>query len=203
MIAIIDYGAGNIFSVKNACDYLGLPAVLTKDKGEIESADGMILPGVGAFPWAMKQLEQANLVETIKEQAEEKPLLGICLGMQMLFSKGYEFEETEGLGLIEGSVELMRPEGLSIPHIGWNKLIVNHDCPLLHGLSDDEYVYFVHSYGAKCADENLMAYCEYGDMVTALAAKGNVYGCQFHPEKSGKTGLAILKNFAALMEDRK
>lgn len=199
MIAIIDYGAGNIFSVKNACDYLGLSARLTKNKSDIESADGIILPGVGAFPWAMKQLSDAGLVDTIKRQAVIKPFLGICLGMQMIFSKGYEFEETDGLDLIGGTVELMKPKGLSIPHIGWNKLVIDHDCPLFYGLGDDEYVYFVHSYAARCSDNNLAAYCEYGERVTAAVAGGTVYGCQFHPEKSGRTGLAILKNFAALV----
>ncbi|MGN0642166.1 MAG: imidazole glycerol phosphate synthase subunit HisH [Huintestinicola sp.] len=200
MIAIVDYGAGNIFSVKNAMDYLGLPAELTKDKKDIENADGIILPGVGAFPWAMKKLEEAELVDVIRAQAVQKPFLGICLGMQLIFGKGYEFEETEGLGLIDGTVELMTPDNLSIPHIGWNKLVKNHDCPLLSGLSDDEYVYFVHSYAAKCDDEYLSAYCEYGDKVTALVNKGTVYGSQFHPEKSGKTGLKILKNFAELIK---
>ncbi len=198
MIAIIDYGAGNIFSVKNACDFLNLECKLTSDKKEIENADAIILPGVGAFPSAMKQLESKGIVDVLKEEARKKPFLGICLGMQMLFSVGYEFEETKGLDLIKGTVELMTPQNLSIPHIGWNKLVVNHDSPLMQGLSDD-YVYFVHSYAAKCADENLVAYCEYGDRVTALVSSGNVYGCQFHPEKSGKTGLKILENFASLI----
>ncbi|MGN0665123.1 MAG: imidazole glycerol phosphate synthase subunit HisH [Huintestinicola sp.] len=201
MIAIIDYGAGNIFSVKNALDFLGLPAELTCDKKAVENADAIILPGVGAFPWAMKMLNESGLVDTIREQAVQKPFLGICLGMQLIFSKGYEFEETDGLGLIEGTVELMKPENnLSIPHIGWNKLEINHDCPLLHGLSDDEYVYFVHSYAAKCEDKYLSAYCDYGGKVTALVNSGTVYGAQFHPEKSGKTGLQILRNFAGLIK---
>ncbi|MGN1089631.1 MAG: imidazole glycerol phosphate synthase subunit HisH [Huintestinicola sp.] len=199
MIAIVDYGAGNIFSVKNACDFLGVEAALTKDAADIRNADGIILPGVGAFPWAMNKLNESGLVDVIKEEAQKKPFLGICLGMQLIFSKGYEFEETEGLGLIDGEVKLMTPEGLSIPHIGWNKLEINHECPLLSGLGDDEYVYFVHSYSARCSDEDVAAYCEYGEKVTALVNKGNVYGAQFHPEKSGRTGLRILKNFAQLM----
>lgn len=200
MIAIVDYGAGNIFSVKNAMDYLGLPAELTSKADDIRNADGIILPGVGAFPWAMNMLTKSGLVEVIKEEAVKKPFLGICLGMQLIFSKGYEFEETDGLGLIDGQVRLMTPEGLSIPHIGWNKLEKNRECALLNGLGDDEYVYFVHSYAAKCADEDVAAYCEYGNRVTALVNRGTVYGAQFHPEKSGKTGLKILSNFAELIK---
>lgn len=200
MIAIVDYGAGNIFSVKNAMDYLGLPAELTSKADEIRNADGIILPGVGAFPWAMEMLTQSGLVGVIREEAVKKPFLGICLGMQLIFSKGYEFEETDGLGLIDGEVKLMTPEGLSIPHIGWNKLEKNRECALLNGLGDDEYVYFVHSYAAQCADENIAAYCEYGNRVTALVNSGTVYGAQFHPEKSGKTGLKILSNFAGLIK---
>lgn len=200
MIAIVDYGAGNIFSVKNAMDYLGLPAELTSKADDIRNADGIILPGVGAFPWAMNMLTKSGLVEVIKEEAVKKPFLGICLGMQLIFSKGYEFEETDGLGLIDGQVRLMTPEGLSIPHIGWNRLEKNRECALLNGLGDDEYVYFVHSYAAECADEDVAAYCEYGSKVTALVNRGTVYGAQFHPEKSGKTGLKILSNFAELIK---
>lgn len=200
MIAIVDYGAGNIFSVKNAMDYLGLSAELTSKAEDIRNADGIILPGVGAFPWAMNMLSQSGLVEVIKEEAVKKPFLGICLGMQLIFSKGYEFEETSGLGLIDGEVKLMTPENLSIPHIGWNKLVINKDCPLLSGLGDEEYVYFVHSYAAECSDEDIAAYCEYGNKVTALVNRGTVFGAQFHPEKSGKTGLKILRNFAELIK---
>lgn len=200
MIAIVDYGAGNIFSVKNALDYLGFEAELTGEADKIRSADGIILPGVGAFPWAMNMLSQSGLVDVIKEEAVKKPFLGICLGMQLIFSKGYEFEETSGLGLIDGEVKLMTPKDLSIPHIGWNKLEKNRECALLNGLSDDEYVYFVHSFAAECPDENVAAYCEYGNKVTALVNKGTVYGAQFHPEKSGKTGLKILRNFAELIK---
>lgn len=199
MIAIVDYGAGNIFSVKNAMDYLGLSAELTSKAEDIRNADGIILPGVGAFPWAMNMLSQSGLVDIIKEEAVKKPFLGICLGMQLIFSKGCEFEETDGLGLIDGEVKLMTPENLSIPHIGWNKLVINKDCPLLSGLGDDEYVYFVHSYAAECSDNDVAAYCEYGNKVTALVNRGTVYGAQFHPEKSGKTGLKILRNFAELI----
>ena len=200
MIAIIDYGAGNIFSVKNAMDYLGLDCKLTSDKDEIKAADAVILPGVGAFPAAMAMLEKSGLIDTIKEEAVKKPLLGICLGMQMLFEKGYEFEECDGLGLIKGSVRYMDELDLIIPHMGWNKLEKLNDCKLLENIGDDEYVYFVHSYKAECADENIAAYSEYGGRVPALVFDGKfVYGAQFHPEKSGDTGLKILKNFGELI----
>jgi glutamine amidotransferase len=200
MIAIVDYGAGNIFSVKNALDYLGLDCKLTSDKDEIKAADAVILPGVGAFPAAMAMLEKSGLIDTIKEEAAKKPLLGICLGMQMLFEKGYEFEECDGLGLIKGSVRYMDEPDLIIPHMGWNKLEKLNDCKLLENIGDDEYVYFVHSYKAECADENIAAYSEYGGRVPALVFDGKfVYGAQFHPEKSGDTGLKILKSFGNLI----
>ena len=200
MIAIVDYGAGNIFSVKNALDYLGLENRLTSDKEFIKSADEIILPGVGAFPSAMKMLENSGLVETIKSEATKKPFLGICLGMQLIFEKGYEFEECDGLGLIKGSVLKMENTDLIIPHMGWNKLEILNNCKLLDGLGDNEYVYFVHSYKAECDDKNISAYCEYGGRVPALVHDGKyVYGAQFHPEKSGETGLKILKNFGGLI----
>ena len=138
MIAIVDYGAGNIFSVKNALDYLGLDCKLTSDKDEIKAADAVILPGVGAFPAAMAMLEKSGLIDTIKEEAAKKPLLGICLGMQMLFEKGYEFEECDGLGLIKGSVRYMDEPDLIIPHMGWNKLEKLNECPLLEKIGDNE-----------------------------------------------------------------
>lgn len=200
MIAIIDYGAGNLFSVKNALNFLGIENEVTSDKAFLEKADAMILPGVGAFPSAMRMLNETGLVETIKEQAKVKPLLGICLGMQMLFEKGYEFEESDGLGLIKGKVDLIKAPGLSIPHMGWNKLELKNDCPLMNGISEDSYVYFVHSFMAYCDDENISTYVEYGGEVPALVFNGNVYGAQFHPEKSGETGLKILKNFAGLIK---
>lgn len=200
MIAIIDYGAGNIFSVKNALDYLGLECKLTSDINEIKAADALILPGVGAFPAAMNMLEKSGLIYTIKEEAAKKPLLGICLGMQMLFEKGYEFEECNGLGLIKGSVRYMDEPDLIIPHMGWNKLEKLNKCPLLKNIGDNEYVYFVHSYKAECADENIAAYSEYGGKVPALVFDGKfVYGAQFHPEKSGETGLKILRSFGGLI----
>lgn len=200
MIAIVDYGAGNIFSVKNALDYLGFENELVSDAEKIKSADAVILPGVGAFPSAMEMLNKSGLVETIKEEATKKPFLGICLGMQLIFEKGYEFEECDGLGMISGSVQKMEEKDLIIPHMGWNKLEKLNNCPLLENIGDDEYVYFVHSYKAHCADENISAYCEYGGRVPALVYDGKyVYGAQFHPEKSGETGLKILKNFGGLI----
>ncbi|HOC33624.1 MAG: Imidazole glycerol phosphate synthase subunit HisH 1 [Firmicutes bacterium ADurb.BinA205] len=201
MIAIIDYGAGNIFSVKNALDYLGLESRLVSDIDSVKSADAVILPGVGAFPAAMKKLEATGLVDTIKAEAEKKPFLGICLGMQLIFEKGYEFEETDGLGLIGGSVIKMEEPDLIIPHMGWNKLEKLNDCPLLENVGDNEYVYFVHSYKAQCDDKNIAAYSEYGGRVPALVYNGKyVYGAQFHPEKSGETGLKILKSFGDLIQ---
>lgn len=199
MIAIIDYGAGNIFSVKNALDYLGFESRLVSDKESIIAADSIILPGVGAFPAAMKKLEGTGLIDTIKSEAQKKPFLGICLGMQLIFDKGYEFEECDGLGLINGSVRKMEETDLIIPHMGWNKLEKLNDCPLMNGVGDNEYVYFVHSYKAHCEDKNISAYCEYGGRVPALVYDGKyVFGAQFHPEKSGETGLKILKNFGGL-----
>lgn len=201
MIAIIDYGAGNIFSVKNALDYLGLENALVSDVQSVKDADAVILPGVGAFPAAMEKLNATGLVDTIKEEARRKPFLGICLGMQLIFEKGYEFEECDGLGLISGSVRKMEEPDLIIPHMGWNELEKLNDCPLMEGIGDSEYVYFVHSYKAFCDDSNISAYVEYGGRVPALVFDGNyVYGCQFHPEKSGDTGLKILRSFASLIK---
>lgn len=198
MIAIIDYGAGNLFSVKNALDFLNIENKITDKAEDLRSADRLILPGVGAFPDAMRMLGESGLIDTIKSEVARKSLLGICLGMQMLFEKGYEFEETDGLGLIEGSVKLMTPENLPIPQIGWNALEFNEPCKLLENCKNGDYVYFVHSYAADCPSKNVAAYCDYGMKVPALVFSGNVYGAQFHPEKSGDVGLEILKKFAAL-----
>ena len=199
MIAIVDYGAGNLFSVKNALNYLKIDNCITKSAEEIKNSDAIILPGVGAFPAAMKMLDDANLIDIIKSESKFKPFLGICLGMQMLFEKGYEFNECDGLGLIEGKIDLIKDTGLNIPHMGWNKLEKQNDCPLMNGIGDDEYVYFVHSYQAYCDDKNISSYCNYGVKIPALVFSENIYGAQFHPEKSGETGLKILKNFASLI----
>lgn len=196
MTAIIDYGAGNLFSVKNALDYLGIENIITNKPEDLRSADRLILPGVGAFPDAMRMLNESGLVGVIKQEAQKKPILGICLGMQMLFEKGFEFGETEGLGLIKGRVKLMTPKNLAVPHMGWNELELNNPCKLLE--KGGEYVYFVHSYAADCPNENVSAYCDYGMKVPALVFSGNVFGAQFHPEKSGEAGLAMLKRFAEI-----
>ncbi|MCD8218949.1 MAG: imidazole glycerol phosphate synthase subunit HisH [Ruminococcus sp.] len=202
MIAIIDYGTGNIFSVKNALDFLEIPGKLTADPEEIQKADALILPGVGAFPSAMEMLRESGLVEVIQEQSQKKPFLGICLGMQLLFEKGYEFEACDGLGLIPGSVEKIIAPGLVIPHMGWNALKMQNPCPILAGLPEESYVYFVHSYQAVVPDKYLSAYVEYGTAkIPAMVTDGKtVFGAQFHPEKSGEVGLQILRNFAAQCE---
>ncbi len=201
MIAIVDYGAGNIFSVKNALDYLGLPGELTSDPAAIRSADGIILPGVGAFPSAMEMLQEQGLVKVLQEESHKKPFLGICLGMQLIFEKGYEFEECDGLGIVPGSVEKIVAPGMVIPHMGWNKLEIQYDCPILRNLPEEAYVYFVHSYQAHTPEEYLVAYVEYGSAkIPAMVYDGKtVYGAQFHPEKSGEVGLQILRNFGGLI----
>lgn len=199
MIAIIDYGAGNLFSVQNALNYLGVENKITSDKREIVSADKIILPGVGAFGDAMEKLCGMGLIDTVKTEALKKPFLGICLGMQLLFEKSFEFGEFEGLGLIKGSVKLMKPDGgLSVPQIGWNSLELNRPCALLESIGSGKYVYFVHSYAAECSEKDVYAYADYGGKVPALVGNGTVYGAQFHPEKSGEIGLCILKNFSEL-----
>ena len=197
MIAVIDYGAGNLFSIHNALKYLDLPHMITRDKAELEKADELILPGVGAFPDAMKLLSRTGLSDAIREQAQRKPLLGICLGLQMLFEESDEFEQTSGLGLIPGKVSRIQTS-LKIPHMGWNHLRKNGDSPLLSSVSDGSSVYFVHSYMAYTSPENVTAYCEYGTDIPALVERGNIFGAQFHPEKSGETGLTILRNFGGL-----
>lgn len=202
MVALIEYGAGNIFSVKNALDYLGIENKLTADADEIRKADAIILPGVGAFGAAMNMLEKSGLIPVIKEQAKVKPFLGICLGMQVLFEKGYEFGEFDGLGLIPGKVDLITDPGLIVPHMGWNKLEIEQESPILDGVTDSDYVYFVHSYKAFCDKKNLIAYSEYRSVVPAMVTDGKyVFGAQFHPEKSGETGLKILSNFAKLIKE--
>lgn len=202
MLAVIDYGAGNLFSVQNAFRFLGIETEICCNADKLYSANGLILPGVGAFPDAMKRLHASGLVPAIWELAEGgKPLLGICLGMQMLFERGYEFEETEGLGLIPGEVRLLQTDGLKLPHIGWNSLEANRPCPLLSPAEPEPYVYFVHSYGAVCRAESVAAYTDYGGKVPALVQNGTVFGAQFHPEKSGEAGLEILRRFALLSEE--
>ena len=200
MISIVDYGAGNLCSVQNALAYLNITCCTTDDPAVLEICDGVILPGVGAFPEAMHRLHASGLVSIICEQAQKKPLLGICLGMQMLFERSYEFEETQGLGLIPGQVRLINSGGVKIPHMGWNDLTVLHPCALTEHSKNGEYVYFVHSYCVHTPDENVSCYTEYGERIPALVHGGFVYGAQFHPEKSGEVGFAMLKNFARLCQ---
>ena len=200
MIAIIDYGVGNLFSLRSSLARLGLEGVVTADEEIIRKADRLILPGVGAFADAMAKLNATGLVPVIREEAEKKPLLGICLGMQLLFEKSYEYGEHEGLGFIRGEVCPLEPDltdkNLKVPQIGWNALHIQKDDPLFRYIREGEYVYYVHSYyGKNCADSTL-AVSEYSIPVTGVVRAGKVYGTQFHPEKSGDTGLRILKAFA-------
>ena len=201
MIAVIDYNIGNLASVTNGLKRQGLDVVITRDEQEILNADGIVLPGVGAFPVAMENLEKFNLIEPLNKAKDKGiPIMGICLGMQILFEKGYEVEETKGLGFLKGEVDLLKVDA-KLPHMGWNQLVINHDHPLLKYVKEGDYVYFVHSYGAICPDEELMAYANYGGAkVPALVAKDNVIGCQFHPEKSGEVGKYILRAFKELCE---
>ncbi len=199
MIAIVDYGAGNLFSVKNACDFLSIKTTITGDASALEAADGIILPGVGAFPDAMKKLAATGLIPIIREQAQKKPLLGICLGMQILFDYGTEFEKCDGLGLIPGHVELLPCKNLKLPQIGWNALTLHQTSPLLADTKDGDYVYFVHSFGAVCDAQYLLASTDYGCTVPAFVGCGQVFGAQFHPEKSGEVGLNMLRNFGKLV----
>lgn len=197
MIAVIDYGAGNLFSVRNALNFLGIESEVTRDEKEIRKADGLILPGVGAFPDAMEMLSKSGLTDTIREEAVKKPFLGICLGMQMLFEESTEFRRTEGLGLLRGTVDWIRSP-YKIPHMGWNSLQFAKKSPLLEDVDEGAYVYFVHSFQAYPAEEDLSAFCDYRTKIPALVERGTVFGAQFHPEKSGDIGLTILRNFGRL-----
>ena len=209
MIAVIDYGVGNLFSLLSSLNYVGLDTKLTNNIEEIKNAKGIILPGVGAFRDAIGNLEKYGLKETLINEAKNgKPFLGICLGMQMLFEKSYEYGEYEGLGLINGTVEEIKkyiPENsdLKIPHMGWNSLIINErfkDDKILKDVDNNEYVYYVHSYFAKTDMKNIVTYSEYGTKIPGIVKNENVYGMQFHPEKSGDTGLKLLKNWGELIK---
>ena len=204
MIAIVDYGVGNLFSLKSSLAAIGAEVVVTKDAALLRSAHKLILPGVGAFEDAARKLRECGLDTVIKEEAARgKPILGICLGMQLLFEKSYEFGEHQGLGLIPGSVVPMAgfiPDQLKIPHIGWNALRMKKSSPLFRFISEGDCVYFVHSYFAAHCDDYVIADTEYGQWLTAAVQNSNVFGCQFHPEKSGSVGLNILKAFAELEE---
>jgi glutamine amidotransferase len=199
MTAIIDYGLGNLFSLQNALVKLGFDSVITADPAMIESADRVFLPGVGSFPAAMEHLNRLNLTALLRAEAQKKPFMGICLGMQILYETGYEFGETAGLGLLPGSVRLMQPgAGFPVPHMGWNSLISAQQSDLFGDLSG-RHVYFVHSFAADVSDNDLLR-AQYGEVqIPALVSDSKtIFGCQFHPEKSGDVGLSILKKFCEM-----
>ncbi len=205
MVGIIDYGIGNLFSLKSSLAYIGEEAIITNDAEELKKCDHIILPGVGAFGDAVKKLRESGMDQVVlSEAALGKPLLGICLGMQLLFDKSYEYGEYDGLGLIPGVVRpiaSMISQGLKVPHIGWNGLHFPKDkerCPIFADLQENDCVYFVHSFAAVDCADNLTASTEYGAELTAAVAKGNIYGTQFHPEKSSRVGLQILSAFCKL-----
>ena len=200
MLAIVDYGVGNLFSLCSSLKSLNQPAVITSDPKEISAADRVILPGVGAFGDAAEKLRNTGLDTVVREQAEAEfdPLELVYPDEIPLFEKSYEFGEHAGLGLLRGNIVPMKgtiPEGLKIPQMGWNSLTLRRSHPLLRDIKDGDCVYFVHSYYADGCDDSLIAFCDYGREITAAVASGNVMGCQFHPEKSGKVGLSILKAF--------
>lgn len=202
MISIIDYGVGNLFSLRSSLRAIGIDADYTGNPAEIRKADKLILPGVGAFRDAREALRSTGLDRVVQEEAGKgKPLMGICLGMQMLFDRSYEYGEYEGLGLIPGEIVPMEgriPKDLPIPHIGWNELMLKQPSPLMKNTTNGDYVYFVHSYYAETPAEYVIATTDYGVEMTAAVQKDNVYGCQFHPEKSSEVGLSILKAFCEL-----
>lgn len=202
-IAIVDYGAGNLMSVHNTLDYLGYENKIAASADVIENAAGVILPGVGAFPDAMAALEHSGLTEAVLKAAKEKPFLGICLGMQMLFEESDEVRPCKGLGLLPGRIERIET-ALKLPQIGWNALDILRPNAMTEGLENGSYVYFVHSFMAHPEDENdLAAVTDYGTRVPVMVARENLFGCQFHPEKSGEVGLTMLRNFAKLTEVEK
>ena len=200
MIVIIDYNVGNLKSVENAFLRIGLETIVSRDHEVIRQADGIVLPGVGTFPVAMDNLKKYDLIDILNERKNAGiPILGICLGMQILFEKGTEIKDTQGLGFLKGEVRLMEVDA-KIPHMGWNELIFQQNHPLLKNIKEKDYVYFVHSYMAYPTDDELVAYCEYGgEKITAFVAKDNVMGCQFHPEKSGAVGQKILLAFKEMV----
>lgn len=202
MIAVVDYGVGNLFSLVSSLRFIGVRAEVTADERVLRKADGIILPGVGAFADAREKLRTSGLEPVVREEvAKGKPFLGICLGMQMLFERSCEYGVHEGLGFIPGEVVPLRlPEGMKVPHMGWNSLQILRECPLLAHVSNGEYVYYVHSYYATGCGAYTSAVSEYGVPVTGVVARGNVYGTQFHPEKSGDTGLMILRAFKEISE---
>ena len=203
MIAIVDYGVGNLFSLCSSLKALGLEAEVTRDPQKLRGADRIILPGVGAFGDAKAKLEETGLVPLLKEEAQKKPFLGICLGMQLLFDRGFEYGEHAGLGLVPGQVVDLHGEledkTLKVPHMGWNSLQIVKDDPLFKYFKDGEYVYYVHSFYARDCAASTLGTSQYGNVaVTGAVRNGNVWGTQFHPEKSGDAGLRLLRAFAEL-----
>ena len=196
--AIVDYGVGNLKSVSNAFDYVGVDTRITSDAGEIRMADAVLLPGVGAFPDAADKLRASGLDTVVLEQGTSKPVLGICLGMQLLLERGTEVRPCDGLGVIRGVCDRI-PTQLKLPHIGWNSLSFPNPSPLFTGIDEGACVYFVHSFSAQnCDPAQVVAATDHGCGIVAAVQNGNFFGCQFHPEKSGDVGLQILKNFGAL-----
>lgn len=196
--AIVDYGVGNLHSIANAMKYLGLETRVTGDADELEGANAILLPGVGAFPDAAEKLRAAGLDKVLRTQSAKKPILGICLGMQLLFDGSDEVRPCKGLGLVPGWVVRMETDR-KLPHIGWNSLTFQNDSPIFKSLEDGAYVYFVHSFCALAQRQSVVtAKTEYGADIVAAVGRGNVFGCQFHPEKSGEVGLQILRNFGEL-----
>ena len=197
-IAVVDYGVGNLKSVSNAFAYLGIETKITGDPDELELAQAIVLPGVGAFPDAAEKLRATGLDQSVVKQGRKKPVLGICLGMQLLLNRGEEVRPCPGLGVIKGVCARI-PTEEKLPHIGWNSLTFPNRSPLFEGVDEGSYVYFVHSFSAQHTDpDQVSAVSQYGVPVIAAVQNGNFFGCQFHPEKSGETGLAILQNFAGL-----
>lgn len=200
MVVIIDYNVGNLMSVQSAFSKVAIETVISRDKEVIRQADAIVLPGVGTFLVAMKNLQEFDLLDVLQEQKDKGiPVLGICLGMQILFEKGFEISETKGLGFINGEVKFMDIDE-KIPHMGWNQLSFNQEHSLLKNIKENDDVYFVHSYAATCPNDQLVAYSMYGKTkVTAIVCKDNVMGCQFHPEKSGSVGRKILEAFKEMI----
>jgi imidazole glycerol-phosphate synthase subunit HisH len=201
LIAIVDYGMGNLKSVQKALSYLGIKSVITSEAKEIAQSKGIIVPGVGAFPDAMQTMKSKGLDKVIIEEAGKgKAVLGICLGMQLLFEESYEIEKCHGLGLLKGSIVKI-DESVKVPHMGWNDLKLEKECELFKEADENPFVYFVHSYYAQPAEEGIVnAYASYGGKVPAIVSKGNIYGIQFHPEKSGEAGIRILKRFGEMVK---
>lgn len=201
MIGIVDYGCGNLFSLKSSFNVIGADSVVCASEKRLSECDGIVLPGVGAFADAADKLNKSGLGAAVKALSERVPILGICLGMQLLFDKSFEYGEHDGLGLISGDVKPLAgyvERGLKIPHMGWNALQIASDCPLFKYVRDGDFVYFVHSFFADAKSDSVCAYTDYGGRVTAAVQNGNVFGTQFHPEKSGEVGLSVLKAFAEM-----